>query len=31
LSDDVVAEGSQALNWLIGYPAQPWDDITLDT
>jgi hypothetical protein len=31
LNVDVVSERHQALNWLIGYMNQPWDDVTTDT
>jgi len=31
LNADVVAERHYALNWLIGYEDQEWDDITTDT
>jgi len=31
LSNDVAMERHHALNWLIGYEGQAWDDITLDT
>jgi hypothetical protein len=31
LSSDVVSERHYALNWLIGYMEQAWDDITTDT
>ena len=31
LNDDVAMERHQALNWLIRYEGQAWDDITLDT
>jgi len=31
LSNDVAMERHHALNWLIGYQDQAWDDITLDT
>jgi len=27
----MATERHQALNWLIGYQGQAWDDITLDT
>jgi len=31
LNGDVVQEWHYALNWLIGYEDQEWDDITTDT
>lgn len=31
LDPDVVAERHYALNWLIGYADQEWDDISTDT
>jgi hypothetical protein len=31
LNPDVVVERHQALNWLIGYQGQDWDDVTTDT
>lgn len=31
LSNDIAMERHHALNWLIGYQGQAWDDITLDT
>lgn len=31
LNPDVVMERHQALNWLIGYMDQAWDDVTTDT
>lgn len=31
LSSSVIIERHYALNWLIGYMDQPWDDITTDT
>lgn len=31
LSVDVVMERHHALNWLIGYMNQEWDDVTTDT
>jgi len=31
LSPDVVMERHYALNWLIGYMNQEWDDVTTDT
>lgn len=31
LNDDVAMERHHALNWLIGYEGQAWDNISLDT
>jgi Domain of unknown function (DUF4272) len=31
LDDDVIMERHTALNWLIGYMDQPWDEVTTDT
>ena len=31
LNDDVIVERHYALNWLIGYMGEDWDDITTDT
>jgi hypothetical protein len=31
LNGDVIMERHKALNWLIGYSDQEWDDITTDT
>jgi hypothetical protein len=31
LDADVIMERHHALNWLIGYLDQAWDDVTLDT
>jgi hypothetical protein len=31
LNSDVTLERHQALNWLIGYEDQEWDDVTTDT
>jgi hypothetical protein len=31
LDNDVIMERHTALNWLIGYMDQPWDDVTTDT
>jgi hypothetical protein len=31
LNPDVVMERHHALNWLIGYSEQDWDDVTTDT
>jgi hypothetical protein len=31
LNSDVISERHQALNWLIGYMDQEWDDISTDT
>ena len=28
---DVVFERHYALNWLIGYMDQPWDEVSTDT
>ena len=28
---DVVIERHHALNWLIGYENQQWDDVSTDT
>ena len=31
LDHDVTEERHYALNWLIGYHAQAWDDVSTDT
>ena len=31
LSPDVTDESHHALNWLIGYLEQAWDDVSADT
>jgi hypothetical protein len=31
LDADVIMERHHALNWLIGYMDQAWDDVTTDT
>ena len=31
LDEEIVMERHHALNWLIGYMAQAWDDVTTDT
>ena len=28
---EIVVERHRALNWLYGYEAQPWDDVSTDT
>lgn len=31
LNEEIIVEWHHALNWLIGYMGQEWDDITTDT
>ena len=31
LDEGVIRERHRALNWLIGYLNQEWDDVTTDT
>ena len=31
INEEIIVEKHYALNWLIRYMAQEWDDITTDT